>query len=146
VLGNAAALTQCFSQLLGNAIKFVKPGEIPEIRIWGEVRAAEGDGMRFSGRYPSRLRIWIEDKGIGISPSMIPRVFNVFSRGTAEHDGTGIGLALVRKVVDRMGGAVGVESELGRGSRFWVELMPADPLQPLPLVLPTPPAAVSTIL
>jgi signal transduction histidine kinase len=46
----------------------------------------------------------------------------MFSRGSNKYQGTGIGLALVRKVMDRMGGRVGVESELGKGSRFWIEL------------------------
>ena len=111
VLGNEAGLTQCFSNLLGNAVKFVKPGEKPEIRVWATQR----------GEW---VRIWVEDKGIGISKEMLPRVFEMFSRGSKEYEGTGIGLALVRKVVQRMGGKVGVESEEGKGSRFWIELRP----------------------
>jgi PAS domain S-box-containing protein len=109
VLGNEAGLTQCFSNLLGNAVKFVNPGQMPVIRIWGEER----DGW---------ARIWVEDKGIGISPEMLPRVFDMFSRGSNNYEGTGIGLALVRKVSQRMGGRVGVESQDGKGSRFWIEL------------------------
>jgi PAS domain S-box-containing protein len=109
VLGNEAGLTQCFSNLLGNAVKFVKPGEKPRIHIWAEER----DGW---------ARIWVEDKGIGISKAMLPRVFDMFSRGSKDFEGTGIGLALVRKVAQRMGGRVGVESEEGKGSRFWIEL------------------------
>ena len=66
----------------------------------------------------------MEDAGIGISREMLPRVFDMFAHGSSPQAGTGIGLALVRKVVDRMGGRVGVESELGRGSRFWVDLKP----------------------
>lgn len=109
VLGNEAGLTQCFSNLLANAVKFVRPQERPEVRV----RAEERDGW---------ARIWVEDKGIGIPPVMLPRVFQMFSRGSKQYEGTGIGLALVRKVVQRMGGKVGVESELGKGSRFWVEV------------------------
>lgn len=115
VLGNEAGLTQCFSNLLGNAVKFVKPEEKPEIRVWASEVPAHG-------RHSEWVRIWVEDKGIGISKEMLPRVFEMFSRGSKKYEGTGIGLALVRKVVQRMGGKVGVESEEGKGSRFWIEL------------------------
>ncbi len=118
VMGNEAGLTQCFSNLLGNAVKFVKPGEKPEIRIWAEILA--------EGREAGRVRVWVEDKGIGIPKSMVPRVFEMFSRGHTRYEGTGIGLALVRKVAERMGGKAGVESEEGKGSRFWLELQPGD--------------------
>lgn len=109
VLGNAAGLTQCFSNLLGNAVKFVRPGEKPEIRVWAQQR----EGW---------ARFWVQDRGIGISKEMLPRVFDMFSRGSRDYEGTGIGLALVRKVTQRMGGRAGVESEEGTGSRFWIEL------------------------
>jgi PAS domain S-box-containing protein len=113
VMGNEAGLTQCFSNLLGNAVKFLDAGKRPEVRVRSELR----DGW---------VRIWVEDNGIGISDALKPRLFGMFARGTNPQAGTGIGLALVRKVVDRMGGKVGVESEVGRGSRFWVELRPGD--------------------
>jgi PAS domain S-box-containing protein len=113
VMANEAGLTQCFSNLLANAVKFVKPGDTPEI----QVRAEQFDGW---------VRLWVEDRGVGISKAMLPRVFDMFSRGASAQAGTGIGLALVRKVVSRMGGRVGVESEEGEGSRFWVELKPGD--------------------
>jgi CheY-like chemotaxis protein/nitrogen-specific signal transduction histidine kinase len=109
VLANEAGLTRVFSNLLGNAVKFVKAGEKPEIRVW-------------SSRRGEWVQVWVEDKGIGISKEMMPRVFDMFSRGSKDYEGTGIGLALVRKVAQRMGGKVGVESEEGRGSRFWIEL------------------------
>jgi PAS domain S-box-containing protein len=108
VLANEAGLTQCFSNLLGNAVKFVKAGEKPQVRIWAEPR----------GEYE---RIWVEDRGIGITKHMIPRLFEMFARGSNNYEGTGIGLALVRKVALRMGGKVGVESREGDGSRFWLE-------------------------
>jgi signal transduction histidine kinase len=87
----------------------VRPGERAQIRVWSEER----DGW---------ARIWVEDQGIGIPREMLPRVFDMFSHGGGGYEGTGIGLALVRKVVLRMGGRLGVESEEGRGSRFWIEL------------------------
>jgi len=112
VQANEAGLTQCFSNLLNNALKFVKPGQLPQIRLWAEIR----DGW---------VRICVEDQGIGIPKMMKPKVFNMFSRGHPDYPGTGIGLALVRKVMDRMSGTVTVESEEGEGSRFWLHLKPA---------------------
>lgn len=70
------------------------------------------------------IRLWVEDNGIGIAPEHQKRIFRVFERlhGIESYPGTGIGLAIVQKAVDRMGGKVGVESQLGHGSRFWIEL------------------------
>ena len=109
VLGNESLLTQCFSNLFGNAVKFVAPGTRPIVRIWADVT----DGF---------ARISVHDNGVGIPQHAQQRVFGMFQKLDKEHEGTGIGLAIVRKVVERMGGKVGVDSEVGKGSRFWVEL------------------------
>jgi signal transduction histidine kinase len=109
VLGNEAGLTQCLSNLLGNAVKFVPKDRVPHVRVYSEHQ----DGM---------VRLWVEDNGIGIPPPMQPRLFGMFQRLSKDYEGTGIGLALVKKVVNRMGGRVGVQSEPGKGSRFWLEL------------------------
>jgi signal transduction histidine kinase len=114
VLGNEAALTQCVSNLLTNAAKFVAPGTFPRITIRAELKG-------------ERVRIWFEDNGIGIEAQYKDRIFNLFQRLNKEYDGTGLGLSIVRKAVERMGGAVGVESERGLGSRFWLELQCAKP-------------------
>jgi PAS domain S-box-containing protein len=122
VLANEAGLTQCFSNLLGNAVKFAKPGTKPEVRVWAEVRGE-----------PAKVRVWVEDQGIGIPPGESQeKIFRMFQRlHGSEYGGTGMGLALVRKVVERMGGRVGVESELGQGSRFWIELaLAGEPATP----------------
>jgi PAS domain S-box-containing protein len=112
VLGNEAFLTQCFSNLLANASKFVAAGTIPRIEIGAE------------DREPSMVRVWIEDNGIGIAPENHKRIFRMFERINlaTEYDGTGIGLTIVRKAAERMGAQVGFESELGKGSRFWIQL------------------------
>ncbi|MDP8962779.1 MAG: ATP-binding protein, partial [Cyanobacteriota bacterium] len=68
--------------------------------------------------------LWIADNGIGIAPEHQQRIFRVFERlhGIETYPGTGIGLAIVHKGIERMGGQVGIESELGKGSRFWLKL------------------------
>jgi signal transduction histidine kinase len=115
---NSAALTQVFSNLLGNAFKFVRPDVEPRVKIWAE---------RIS-QNPSTVRFWFEDNGIGMAPESSQRIFQIFQRLniTENYEGTGIGLAIVRKAVERMRGQVGVNSELGKGSRFWVELNASD--------------------
>ncbi len=115
VKGHEALLTQIVTNLLGNAVKFVKRGEKPHVRVRGEV---VGD----------KVRLWVEDRGIGIEKHALERIFALFGRNerAAEYEGTGIGLAIVRKAAERMGGRVGVESEPGKGSRFWVELGQAE--------------------
>jgi len=110
ILGHRAAIVQVLTQLLSNAAKFVAPGVAPRIRIRAERKGA-------------RVRLWVEDNGIGIDPQYHDRVFGVFERLHKQEDypGTGIGLAIVRKCMERMGGRAAVESEIGKGSRFWIE-------------------------
>jgi PAS domain S-box-containing protein len=122
VLGNQAALTQCFSNLLSNAVKFVKPGEVPKIRIWAQpIESFEEE----TGKPDPKVRIWFEDEGIGISGDQTEKIFMMFQRVSKSYEGTGIGLALVKKAMQRMNGKVGVESTLGKGSRFWLEFSAA---------------------
>ncbi len=114
VQANEAALTQIVSNLLGNAVKFVAAGVRPRVTVRGE----ENNGW---------VRLWFEDNGIGIPKDAHARLFTLFMRlqRAEDYEGTGIGLAIVRKAAARMGGTVGVESAAGAGSRFWVELKKA---------------------
>jgi PAS domain S-box-containing protein len=79
----------------------------------------------------ARIRIWVEDNGIGIAPQLHEKIFGIFERvsGLDHVEGTGIGLAIVARAMQQMGGDCGVDSELGQGSRFWLELS-AAPLPP----------------
>ncbi len=114
VMGNESLLTQCFANLLRNAVKFVAPGIRPRVRIRAEANGAA-------------VRVSVQDNGIGIPQHAQARLFGMFQKLDNQYEGTGIGLAIVRKVVERMGGRVGVDSAPNRGSRFWVDLKPAQP-------------------
>jgi PAS domain S-box-containing protein len=115
VIAHEASLTQAISNLLSNGVKFVAPRTTPKLQIWTQIR----NGM---------TRLWIEDNGIGIQPQHQRRLFGMFERVHQDktYDGTGIGLAIVRKAVERMGGCVGVESDGLTGSSFWIDLPTAD--------------------
>lgn len=104
-------LAQAITNLISNAVKFVQPGHRAEALV-----SAQSNG--------ARIRIEVKDGGIGIDPQAQDRIFNVFERlhGEEEYPGTGIGLAIVKKGIERMGGSVGVESAPGTGSTFWIEL------------------------
>ena len=104
-------LENALTQLLLNALKYVVPGVPPEIEIWSDDRG-------------KRVRLWIKDNGIGIDAEHREKIFVVFQRlhGSESYSGTGIGLAIVRKAAERMGGDVGFESEPEKGSAFWIEL------------------------
>ena len=112
VMGNEAYLTQCVSNILGNAAKFVAPGVKPVVRV----RAEEAEG---------RVKLWFTDNGVGIKEEDFKRIFEIFQRLDRVHEGTGIGLSIVKKAVQRMGGRVGVESKPGKGTSFWLDLQAA---------------------
>ncbi len=111
VTAHPATLLQVVTNLIANAIKFVAPGVRPRVNIRSE-------------HYGHKVRLWVEDNGIGIEPEHQERIFRVFERlhGIESYPGTGIGLAIIRKGMERMNGTAGVESALGQGSRFWIEL------------------------
>lgn len=111
VRAHRAVLVQALCNLLGNAVKFVRPDTHAAVQIMA----------RPHGR---TVRIEVQDNGIGMADEARARVFNVFERlhGEEEYPGTGIGLAIVKKGVERMNGSVGVEAAPGIGSNFWIEL------------------------
>jgi signal transduction histidine kinase len=131
MLGNEAALTQCFSNLLGNALKFVAPGTRPQVRVWAErVGDPKAETRDPQPATLSIVRLSFADNGIGIPKDAHERIFKMFQRLDKSYDGTGVGLTVVRKAVEKMGGTVGLESEPGRGSRFWIELKAAGDSKP----------------
>jgi signal transduction histidine kinase/CHASE3 domain sensor protein len=139
VMAHRRTLVQVLTNLLANAVKFVKPEVQPQVRVWAEERGSTESGVGNRDRtddsplptphsLPNWVRLWVEDNGIGIAPEYQDRIFRVFERlhGVETYPGTGIGLAIVRKGMERLGGRVGVESQLGQGSRFWIELPKAS--------------------
>jgi PAS domain S-box-containing protein len=111
VMAHPLTLRQVLANLVSNGLKFVPQGTEPRVTIRSEPL---GDS----------IRIWVEDNGIGIAPDDQQRIFAVFERlhSADDYPGTGIGLAIVRKGIERMGGTFGLESEAGKGSRFWIQL------------------------
>jgi signal transduction histidine kinase len=114
VMAHGPTLQQVIYNLLSNASKFVHPHQIGRISVSSERR---GD----------RIRLEVEDNGIGVAPDHRDQIFAPFSRlhGVESYPGTGIGLAIVKRGVERMGGACGLEPATGGGSCFWIELAAA---------------------
>ena len=108
-------LMQVVLNLLSNAFKFHRKSAEPEVTIW----AQQAGGM---------VRLSVRDNGIGIAPQHQERIWNVFERlhDRETYPGTGIGLAIVKRAIIRMHGAYGVESDIGKGSTFWIELPSAS--------------------
>jgi signal transduction histidine kinase len=113
VCGDWASLTQCLTNLLDNAMKFLRTDSGARVRI-------------FTRQMGSRVRLCVEDNGLGIPLSAQARVFDLFQRAHNGYEGYGIGLAIVRRAAERMGGTVGLESTPGKGSTFWIELPGAE--------------------
>jgi PAS domain S-box-containing protein len=119
VLADGSQMVQLFQNLVANAIKFRTPGVPPRVRI--EARQA-----------PDHPRQWlfrVADNGIGIDPKFFDRVFVIFQRLHTRHEypGTGIGLALCQRIVERHGGRIWIESEPGKGTAFLFTLPEVDP-------------------
>jgi signal transduction histidine kinase len=132
VLAHGPTVGQVVFNLVSNALKFVRPGVPPQIRL----RAEDASSTHPSNPSPHTpttppvqpgfIRVWVEDHGIGIAPEHQEQIFRLFLRLHRDaYEGTGVGLAIVQKGIERMGGRIGVESSANQGSRFWFDLRKA---------------------
>jgi PAS domain S-box-containing protein len=140
VIAQKELLQQVLSNLIDNAWKFVFPQTWPKITIRSEVvlhsPSTRAGTLLFNSmdKTPEdssaadeshrQVRFWVEDCGIGIPPEMHHKIFGIFERGVSSqlYEGTGMGLAIVARAMQRMRGTCGVESEPGKGSQFWIVL------------------------
>jgi signal transduction histidine kinase len=132
VLAHGPTLSQVLFNLVSNALKFVRPGVPPQIRIRAEEASSthpSAPPLHPLATPPAQagfIRVWVEDNGIGIAPEHQQQIFRLFLRLHRDaYEGTGVGLAIVQKGIERMNGRIGVESPPGHGSRFWFDLRKA---------------------
>lgn len=114
-------MRQILQNLIGNALKFYKPGVPPVVKVYSRTpEVAPTEGLPET----SQAAIIVEDNGIGFDEKYLDRIFTPFQRlhGRGEYEGTGIGLAVVRKIVERHNGSVTAKSVPGRGATFIVTL------------------------
>jgi PAS domain S-box-containing protein len=121
IFGDRGQMAQLFQNLIGNGLKFRKPGESPVVKIDSQAQTL-----------PSGAAGWhisVEDNGIGFDEKYRDRIFQIFQRlhGRNEYEGTGIGLAICRKIVDRHGGSLTANSSPGAGAKFIITLPQQTP-------------------
>jgi light-regulated signal transduction histidine kinase (bacteriophytochrome) len=115
-------MRQLFQNLIANALKFQKPGTAPQVRI-----TAERAGATDPARKRTNAKAWtirVSDNGIGVDERYAEKIFAPFQRlhGRTEYEGTGMGLAICRRIVERHGGTINVESKPGEGTTFVITL------------------------
>jgi light-regulated signal transduction histidine kinase (bacteriophytochrome) len=117
VVADSTQMRQLFQNLIGNALKFHKPAIPPVVKVY-ELKEVSAGFIAFV----------IEDNGIGIDALHFDKIFGIFQRlhGKSEYEGSGIGLAICKKIAERHGGSIQVESEIGTGTKFIVRLALTD--------------------
>jgi signal transduction histidine kinase len=114
-------MRQLLQNLIGNGLKFHKEDEPPVVKVYGEI-IKERRGGQDQGK--NLCHVVVEDNGIGFDEKYCDRIFTVFQRlhGRSEYEGTGLGLAVCRKIVERHNGTITAKSEPGKGSRFLITM------------------------
>ena len=129
IQGHHRQLQQAFQNLLSNALKYSRPGVVPELQVRCSMVKGKDAGLPvlLEEKEKPFYNIAITDNGIGFEQADAERIFNVFTRlhGMTEYRGTGIGLSIVRKVIENHNGYIWAESKPGVGSTFFI-LLPAE--------------------
>ncbi|NEQ23946.1 MAG: histidine kinase, partial [Microcoleus sp. SIO2G3] len=118
-------MRQLLQNLISNALKFHREGEPQVLKIYSQQVVAPEENQPTEGSSVAELcQIIVEDNGIGFDEKYLDRIFNVFQRlhGRSEYEGTGMGLAICRKIAERHGGTITAKSTLGEGATFIVTL------------------------
>lgn len=120
----ASQMTQLFVNIIGNAIKYSKKDEIPKIKITAEIATSEELKPFYANPAAQYYKIVLADNGIGFSNEYKDSIFDAFKRlhGKDEYAGTGIGLAICKKIAGNHNGFIASESEVGKGSTFLIYL------------------------
>lgn len=115
---------QLLQNLIGNALKFHRNDEPPAVKVWGALLQDQEPGAGNEGSSPQQCCIGVEDNGIGFDEKYLPQIFQPFQRlfGRGEYEGTGMGLAICRAIVERHGGDITARSTLGQGTTFIITL------------------------
>jgi signal transduction histidine kinase len=124
--GDPTQMRQLLLNLIGNSLKFHRPGEPPVVQVRGRLLADVDRPFTGPGQRVAPLcEITVSDNGIGFDEKYLDRIFEVFQRlhGRSEYEGTGIGLAICRKIVERHGGCITAKSTPGQGATFIVTLL-----------------------
>lgn len=133
VLGFPVQMRQLFQNLISNALKFTKPGQAPQVSITSaQVNGSSIPNLQGHKRQLDYHQIIVQDSGIGFEPEYAERIFVIFQRlnGRLEYPGTGIGLAICRRVVTNHHGYIVAESQLGQGATFYIYLPVTNPEKP----------------
>lgn len=127
--GIPSQIQQLFTNLLGNAIKFRQAGQPPEIRISCEVCSDVDKQFHNLNKEKTYYKIIVKDNGIGFEQEYATRIFQIFQRlhGKSEYPGSGIGLAICKKIVDNHQGRIFADSQVGQGARFTIILPESQP-------------------
>ncbi|MGE0684636.1 MAG: ATP-binding protein, partial [Candidatus Binatia bacterium] len=127
---DSAQMGQLLQNLIGNALKFHRAGVPPVVKVWSAILQAEGpEGNKISSS--QQCHIWVKDNGIGFDEQYLAQAFQPFQRLVSrdDYEGTGMGLAICQKIVERHGGSITAQSALGEGTTFLITLPMQQPTQ-----------------